>query len=1773
MLSLKQIVPTYDISHNQSVNIQENNIVIVDNIELNVKDAALKNLRFVLPVGFSLTKISGSYFNEDNVNTLLSKDAKSKEVSVVFNKPVLGKTLLTMEIERGQNSFGENSKIGSIETKGANSERGTLQFSVEEGLQFTVVPDKNLREINVGSALQHSFKAQKSFRFKSNDWKYVLKTTKKNSSIHAESFHLIKLEKGRVIGSVAVSYFINDAPIQKLSFRCPKIFKHIEFIGGDVRRWQQDEEGIWHVELNRKVAGDYNLAMSYHYKPNVLEELEINNIECVNTDTQSGFIVLSSDKSIAIKDVQEKSELISINKDEIPEHYKLLIGSSVVAAYKHIGIPSFKKLGIEFYKSSELLPALIEMTEIKTQILPSLKEEVEEKTKITYKIINTDQQYFTVKFPKDAKIWSIRIKKDDQQAFKKCASTLEGDTLKIPLPRNVNPNEPATLEIEYGKSYSKLDYFGSVSIKTPKHELHSTMNKWSVGVPKEWAMSMMGSNALTSISPKSAIAFFKTLWNYIYKGFDLSTQYYQLGWLVFILCVCLAIILNICYQYMSWKNLTINSSMVIIFFIGLLITFKGNMSDSLNMTTDLNQIELSETLQLMQSQELSAKITIVPDWMGYFFNFECVLLLGLSALSFLLSFIKKIRIEAILIGAVSLLFSILTIKVTWVYVGFIMLCITPFSLFTFSFIQSIKLLMSRIPAKKRLLTGTAMLLLSFCLLPEMEARSMVHSVAKEKKYTILDSKFEVNVHKDTLDCKWLLHLKNDEEVKIEMPLQEIIFPNKQENKKYKIKTIKGKKILHIKDRGEHKVEIPFIIIQEQKDILESGRLFLKAPVSLKSGLLLKIPKDNLNILAKNTIFLTKKEFGKRTEVKIVLKPNQNIDVCWEPRSRERGHETTKFFNKVTTLSKVGRGLVENIHHCQLKITQGVLEKIEIDIPVKNAVTSVSGVHISSWQYKQDENKLVLILSKKVHGNYSVVIVTESTASSLPYAYAFMPIHIEGTEQESFNVGFISENTVTLEINSKVKQINTESYVKESHALLRLINKPIKSNMIENAFKINKKGSKIDMSIREKVKEIRSKENVSFSISDERLIYNGVIEVGISKAGTFSFDFICPKNYEIDDLSNPLMSHWEELDNEKLRVCRVYMNEWLLGKTSFRITLSQNISKVPDQLSVPKIVVLGSIKHTGSLFVAADQGIRINPSQRSGISEVKHVQKGNNKSFRILQSNWKLVLKPEIVQARINADVLMKHTIHEGMVKHEIKSRIETFNAGIKFIEFSLPEKALAVVIKGPNMAQIKEIENKKGSWKVKLEKKWFGKPYPLTVLYETRFNHLEGKIKLGAFKIHNVNLWKATIAVRSKGTMELTPNLGEQFVTQANARTISNKFGAGDLSDSVFCYSSSDQNINLEFTAKKHSATNLMGATVVNTDIKTVISKQGDQMTSVRLQLQVGNKRHLQLLLPEGANLWNMLVDGQMAIPTLMKKTSKTIYMIPLPHSHADSLATKIDFIYTQSEKTGRVVNKLKLSGPKFDIPLNNINWMCYVPEGLAVSNTEGTLTPQFTKLSKPVIHKFNANRYNNAVKKTKNEALKNALQMQNLSQELAQSGKQLEARKALESAYNYSTYDTMLNEDARVQLHQLAEQQAFVALNGTRGKLRARSGQGSSSQKRLIGQEWGANFKIDDAERLSNALSKDDNQNLNKIAKCFVELQTTSSLSSPQLDIHLPIEGRELLFKRPILVKPFSDLYLELEVASVQKSTAVNWIVFLALSVIMIVIVKRKMNDPSLSI
>jgi hypothetical protein len=1749
LLGLDHVEPTYDASLRVLVRAGQDEMRIEAQAELDVRDAPLRHVDITLPEGLTLVNVTGAQV--DDYRIIAQEADVAEHVRVSFTEPVLGRVVLDLRLELGGSPLDGEQALAGFAVLGARSQRGFLVLASEQGVELGEITSdaKKLREINVASVPVRVEDARFAFRFGEPGWGLAFTPKRTSPSVRVEAFHLLSLGDGVAYGNVVLSYYITGSPIDELVFRIDPALRNVEFVGRDVRgaRQDKDDPGRWTVKLQRRVIGDYNLAVTYSQPSPRGGLILAGGVRCADVESQSGYLAVASHHDLAL-DAQNPADagLIELDREELPANYRLLVSAPMIACYRYTGQTEPMPIKVDAFDFGSLLPAVVEMTELRTHIAAQDNGEAESSTTVTFKVKNVSSQFLSLRLPQGAKVWSTRLEAglggnyegnariDDGgvaiSQFKRIIVSHDEKTgeLLIPLQRPRDPNTPLTIELVYGQVHGALGLSGVLSLEGPVGSVASTYESWRVTAPAGWAIHHVSGD----LYPEPRAEHHGRI------GRLLGSVAGSWGWAVksalesivtlFVL-ICAAIFMGIILVAARGAVLpaVVGVGLVLIVLLGITAANAPVFGGHIVQPDDLTTLEYHHVMSATDGEAVGMALRVTPAWRQYADVFSAVVVpaVGLLALGVAIFGRRYVKV-LIAVGLVALLYGACRWPIMSMPVGHLLTWGLPV-IFGVAFIGAVLVPRWRQSSLLRAAAVSATLL-ALASFPQVGCAATVEPTVSGNGVVLERVELDLLVEDDAMAGELRIEVDTAEPTRINL-LQPgaILLSVEKSSDRLSLEPVDGRYELVVSRRGRYSATVRFLMPLPDVDGQRARSFRMPLPASLTNRVTLSIPGTAFDVDCPTAVRLNKQEAEDKTTLHAIIGHGGPVAFDWRPRARLRALEDTVFFAGTVGLVRFDTGMIEQTTLVRLDIAQGQLDTLTLKTPKGVSVTSVQGPDIGAWRFDPATNQIEAKLTRPATGPYNFLVVMQRAVTELPAEIELARLEVLGAQHQRGMIGLAHTPSVYTIVDSHPQAVNVDDFTREASSLIAPVAAQL-SGGVRSAYRAGPEDV-VAVTAHRVRSELRTVENASFTISDERLVYNGTFTLQITKAGRFSIDLAIPDGYDIDALSAAQVSHWDETDTDAGRVVTLHFLARTTGQVNLALALSRSISALPETLESPRVRAVDALKHTGQLIVSSEQGVRVAVTGRTGISEFDPAELGVRTpgalAFRLLRPGWSLTLNTELIDPVIDARVL--HTAHvmQGVVRHHCYIRHNIRHAGTKLFRVRLPGSAMGVVITGSEVARISQPDaDDPQLYVVELTRKQFARPYQLSLRYETPITGDEQGVTIEPVTIPDTERQRGYVTVTAGPRVELSRAGTSQAMQPAEARTIPRDFGAGDLSDAALCFSTNSEEYRLDLSIIHHGSADLLDANVRSVDISSVITEAGASINRVQLELNVGGKRHLQARLPAGVRVWSLLVGARSVVPSVREDGGETVYMIPLAPDASGDLPVQIDLVYATSEGVTGSTRWTDLQGPRFDLPLHNVNWTVYAPPGLAYSDFGGTLGYVEPDADTAEVARFTAGAYQKQVQRLNVTNLAKALDLQEMGDALAAKGNQRGARQALESAWFYSLSDPALNEDARVQLHRLAEEQALVGLVGSRGRLRQQSG---AQQKQGQDESYGENFDREQARRLRNALGKADSENLQAIIGRMIETQDAATAASVPLLVNLPVRGMPLRFSRSIQVNP----------------------------------------------
>ncbi|EDY19648.1 hypothetical protein CfE428DRAFT_2824 [Chthoniobacter flavus Ellin428] len=1740
-----QILPEVTVSELFAYHLGETEQSIDSEIELDIREAPLRELLLRIPKGYAVAKLVVAGLSDYFVHDLDG----AAELRLVYAQPVSGRQVVQLRLERNGALGAADWELPRIDVEKAKSVRGNLAVSADAGFRLTATRTQSLTEIATAFFPRKVLGIQSAFRLSDAAWQATLHIERLPQSIQVDAMHLFSIGEGVAYGSSVLNYMISGSPVSAFRVELSDEYFNVEFTGKDIRSWQKTDGGYL-VQLHTPVAGAYTLLATYErpFKAQG-ETLTFTGARPLDAQSEQGHTLVISAYQFQVKPVDVSASLLPLETGEVPAEYRLFFDAPILAAYRYTARPFNLKLALSPLAQGDSLSQVVDRAALSTRI----SKEGQVLTDVHYFVKNRGNGNLRLTLPEGTELWSATVNGAAVVPVK------DNQTDLLPLPQQADPNAVLAVDLKLASRAKDPEH---VTVTTPSIGAPVMLAEWKLEpdtaqrlvyrhgslTPVNAAIDISGfaqlarilggSEGAQAISVLIAALVLLALSVWIWRGAAREGVYKDTTrHLAALVLGCIAFIL---------------SSLVLLRFGEIASEDTATLPRSLTFLAPVQQAGNALSVEVDNlEQRVSALDFISTAWPALFAIAAFVLArrTGKSSLA--------------LLGWVLLAWAVL--RCPNGAFGFLAV-LAAFFIFQLA-VPALRRLWQAplkprpvIPPNGGLAAATAVLLLALLIhgvsaqdsapLPPKEtpvAETVTQQIRVEEKFALATAR----IHWQAIQGQRLPLLYEP------AVLTKATYPAKAlKLVQFNVGAKRTQQLLAL-ESGTFDIDVQYQVpVTKQDD--ETG-FALPTQFGLVNQLTLTLTNLDVDVVSPQAVSIDRKNAGKDTIAQIALTPVNESWIAWKPRSRDVTQEKAVFYAELTQLYAPTAGVIEGLHSALIRPAQGELSELVFSVPKGATITNVvdpatlapdkdpAASMISQWRFDPDTGKLRVNLNPPQSGPFTLLIYSQIATGPLPVAQEVGLVSVDGSAGQIGLLGVATGNDVQLDdvTAATLVPINLEDFPGN---IVPILAPQMPGLAVRRAFRYS--DPKITATVKASAVEpdVRVETQDTLSLGEDRVLLATEATVNITRAGIFRLSFALPAGLDVDSVSGQSLSHWTELKTDTGRIITMHLHGRTEGQQQFSISLTGPGMKSAKAWAAPQLLIREASKQRGTYLVVPEQGMRPQVTKRDGLTQLDPQKSGIKQkgvlAFRVLQTPWNLELDLEQVDPWVQVTSLQHATLGEAQVKVTANLQYQIENAGLKTFHLALPTNAENVRFTGDQLSDFLLVPNseKEGlqSWEVKLHRKVIGQ-YFLQVTYQTAVAANAAQTDLRGVQVADVNLQRGFVTVQAGGRLQVRVDTLPAALQPVEWQSIPRALQQGlTASSASFAYRLVEPAFTLPMKLERHEAAKLLPARVNDITFTSVISDTGAMLTQARLDILPGDKRLLHLTLPKEAKFWFAFVNQNGVWPW---REGDQI-LIPLEQqSHGGKPVPVEVFFSSQVGEAGTHALDLQLLAPKFDLPLENIVWRVYLNEKWKLKKWTGSLQLQGDEIAAHAAT-VDVQSYLQSEETQLRDKTRAAEQMLNFGNSALAQGNPQEARRAFESAFGLSQHDNAFNEDARVQLHNLKLQQAIVGLNVRQSSVagepdvlagKLRSGHG--------GKE--ANYTQQDARQILDSNTADDNAAFNRLAERIIQQQDAAVNTPAAIQANIPEQGRLLTFSRAVAVDPWADLQVEIQA---KAAATVSW-------------------------
>ncbi len=1759
-LSAEDVVTSLQSEQSLLLTLTDNDLQLQAGIELDIRDAPAREVAIAIPAGWTVATCAGGAVSDYDVRG----SGTNRAVHVFFRDAVLGHTRVDLRLEHSLAAGDKTFPAPCITVRDARAERGYLALRAEKGVRLKAQNAAGLREVHTASLPVRLPDAQMAYRFKEPNWSLSVAVEKTAPTIDAESFHLVTVGDAALFGLCSITYHIEGAPVRALRMEIPATYRNVEFTGRGIRGWEQTGT-VWVVTFQEKLLGDYTLLVTYE-QPFVFEggEVPAGGIRIEGVESEVGYVTLAGAASLAFdRVVRADPAILTVERAELPQAYKLLVNDPILCVFKYAGGPHQASLAVRRYPTRPLLDQVADHTTLQT----TLSREGEAVTTVGYYVKNASRQHLAVSLPPGARLWSARVNGADVQALDVPGKP---GAILVPLQRRRDPDEAARIEIVYAETRPAFHFRGNPAFTAPSADAQAVFTTWTVIPPENYAVIGAGGTLL----PTGGAAAGGSVQLALGVQHAVGLVLFHYGWLLAgallsfgLLCL---IVRNAGRRRLiAWSSLL--AALGALFIVAFALRMQGMSwpSRALLPSTPVS-CSFARPVNLAGS-EPSIVVSVMPRWLGAAGSLSGAIA-GVLAGLYLLATVRRRGQTRAALGALALLAGLACLEVTRPWALGLTLSLMPLAI-AFGLLsrawaagrrrafsdndaptpQPPPVPASPLPPVTPAVAALALALAFGTVMPAQAGGKGGVSAKPSASATVavpaeclaappvlctltnpnlpptlavdaavLDIQGPATTARDanlyaTVTATLEFEAKATGVFRL-MNAPAVLQSFKLNSSDLELRASDGAPQLVVGDTGKYKITLVWLTPVVVRENGWEVRPWL--PANLRNRVTLRLPAASLDAQSPDAVYLKTDEDQAqgRTTVTAVFGSDVAPVLIWKPVERRTKLEKVSVFAEVNSVAAFDPGVVTLTHTIRYEIAQGELQSFALRVPSNLTATAVSARGLSTWRFDPATHRVEALLEKPVSGALTLTVVTQMPQEGAPYDAILEAPVIEAVARQRGALALTAPDAM---------QVRAEAL--DGVAAMSPSDFPAAAGgaAVKRAFRYHQLPARVQAHAERVLPEIRVVEDGRFDLSDERLVRSARLTVTVARAGIFSLRLALPPDFDIESLTGSDVSHWDETRDASGRVAIVNFDKQALGERTLNIVVSRTGKGLDASIAAPRLGVEGAIKHTGVLLVSGERGVRLTTTTRDGVSEMNPAEVGITQAgalaFRLLRPDWQLMLRTDVLAPVIRVEGVQTVHLSEGLIQGRAFLDYRIDNAGVKFLTLQAPQPGVALAFSGRNIARVQETDKAAGLWQVELQGK-VENLYRLEVGYQIPCATKTNAVLLRAVRTVGSESQKGYLAVTASPRLRIAVNAVPPGFQSEDARGIPSSFRAGDLSDAVLCYRTTQPDFALPVTLVRHESASVLAATVQHVQLQTVVAGDDQSVTRAQLEMRVGDLRFLRTTLPPASQVWAVFVNGRSTVPLV----EGDALLVPLDLAPAGETVS-VELLYGVRGATARLGRRHTYAGPRFDLPLADIAWTFYLPSDWRCYSFGGTLNHRSGAAAPAQV--FDDRSYLAANTFESQRAHSKAATNLKQGEQMAREGRQEQAKKAFETALYYSQGQSDFNEDVRVQYRNLARQQAVVGLVNRRDNLRqARNVQDEQTANNITGFNKG-NWNDDYGKQVTQQLSAEDNGALNAVADKILVQQEAAAATVNPIHITLPMHGRAQFFFRQLQVRPGGEL------------------------------------------
>lgn len=647
--------------------------------------------------------------------------------------------------------------------------------------------------------------------------------------------------------------------------------------------------------------------------------------------------------------------------------------------------------------------------------------------------------------------------------------------------------------------------------------------------------------------------------------------------------------------------------------------------------------------------------------------------------------------------------------------------------------------------------------------------------------------------------------------------------------------------------------------------------------------------------------------------------NGVVSMAWK-QTRETGMGELFYTSHEQADIRVGGGLIRQVSNLEFRVLQGELSALRLRLDGAGEILGVEGDNILAWTViaEGDAHFLDVRYSRPVEDRSVIKVRSQVALASMPATGESLRLVPVDSVRHSGMVRLANRGAVRLEVIGLdgLLQMEPNAYGGE----------PIASSVRQVfVYRFPSAGYRFAVTASQIQPEVGVSQIVTYELDETDRVIQAELELDIREAPLRDWTLRVPESYTVVSVTGDRVADYalESTGREGRRALRVLFDQAVEGRQLLRFRFEESRTAEAGTWRLPSLKFPDAATLRGHIGAVAVPGYRLVPSVAENLVEIplgyfpRRVT-GLQQAWRIKETDWSAVVSVEAMGQSIEADVFHLYSLKEGIVQASVLINLFVIGAPASEWTIRVPESAGNVDVVGLNVRR--DWRREGDTITVSLHQPVLGAA-TLLVTYDQPMSARGGVIRPGLIEPLGVQGERGYVQIVSPLQVRFDITESDEGLLRLDPLELPTEYRLLATAPTLAVYQYTSRPFGLEMDVQWYERTELVDQVVDFAQLNSVVSRDGQVVTTARFFVKTRGRKALRMVLPAETQLWEARVDGAI----VNARTDEDQTLVPLAARLNPNDAVEVTLRLGQNS-VGSAKN-VRLEAPRLLVPTVINEW------------------------------------------------------------------------------------------------------------------------------------------------------------------------------------------------------------------------------------------------------